>query len=96
MIIGPGCWPVGAWLRGRRSGLGGFRSGPGSDLAAGLEAQLGQDVLDMVLGGSFGDVQNLGDLAVGEPPGDQPRDLVAPRCATPSTEPKLSTDNGSR
>src|SRR5215472_3249204 len=49
----------------RRSG------GPGGDLAAVVEAELGEDVLDVVFRGAFGDVEQVGDLAVGEAAADQ-------------------------
>lgn len=44
---------------------------PRGDLAPGGESQLGQDVLDVVLSGAFGDEQPLGDLPVGEALGNQ-------------------------
>jgi hypothetical protein len=40
--------------------------GPGGDLGARVQAELGQDVLDVVLRGAFGDVQGGGDLAIGQ------------------------------
>jgi hypothetical protein len=41
-----------------------------------LEAELGKDVLDMVLRGAFRDVQQAGDLPVGEAARDQLGDLA--------------------
>jgi hypothetical protein len=49
---------------------------PRCDLAAVLEAELGEDVLDVVLCGAFRDVEEVGDLAVGEAAGDQLGDLA--------------------
>ena len=48
---------------------------PRADLAARGEPQLGEDVLDVVLGGALGDEQPLGDLPVGEALGHQCGDL---------------------
>src|SRR5688572_13200711 len=59
------------WLVGEAAG-----GDPGGDLGAGGEAELGEDVLDVVLGCAFGDVGFGGDLAVGEASGDEPGDLV--------------------
>src|SRR5487761_332323 len=44
---------------------------PRRDLAAVAEAELDQDVLDVVLRGTFGDEQRLADLLVGQPPRHQ-------------------------
>ena len=44
---------------------------PGGDLAPGGEAELGEDVLDVVLRGAFGEHQPLGDLPVRQAFGDQ-------------------------
>ena len=46
--------------------------GPGSDLAAVAQPELGQDVLDVVLGRPLGDVQGLADLLVRQSLRDQP------------------------
>src|SRR5215469_15867511 len=68
----------------------GCSGGPGGDLAAVAEAELGEDVLDMVFRGSFGDVEQVGDLAVGEAASDQlgdfalaPREAAGPGVAGP-------------
>src|SRR6266568_7166618 len=52
--------------------------GPGGDLGAGAEPELGEDVLDVVLGGPLGEEQGPGDLPVGQAPGDQHRHLPLP------------------
>jgi hypothetical protein len=59
--------------RGRAGALPGC---PRCDLAAVLEAELGEDVLDVVLGGALSDVEEVGDLPVGEAAGDQLGDLA--------------------
>jgi hypothetical protein len=48
---------------------------PEGDPGARVEAQLIEDVLDVVLGGAFGDVQPAGDLTVAQPVRDQAGDL---------------------
>jgi hypothetical protein len=50
-------------------------AGPGGDLAAVAEPELGQDVLDVVLGRPLGDVQSLANLLVGQSSPDQPGHL---------------------
>src|SRR5690349_23895553 len=72
-VVGP---KVGSsrWSAIRRSTRCGTH--PRRDLAAGAEAELGQDVLDVVLGGAFGDHEPLRDLAVGQAVGDEAGDLV--------------------
>src|SRR6266581_3681194 len=62
-------------LRGGRQALG---DGPRGDLRASAEPELGQDVLDVVLGGPLGQEQDPGDLPVGQAPGDQHRHLPLP------------------
>src|SRR5215472_17578735 len=58
----------------------GCSGGPGGDLAPVAEAELREDVLDVVFRGAFGDVEQVGDLAVGEAASDQFGDFVlAPR-----------------
>lgn len=49
---------------------------PGSDLGAGGEAELGEDVLDVGLGGAGRDHEGLGNLLVTEALVDQFRDLA--------------------
>src|SRR5690349_14093432 len=49
---------------------------PCGDLRAVGEVELGEDVLHMVLRGAFGDEQSFRDLAVREPFGHHPCDLV--------------------
>jgi len=56
-----------------------LRARPDGDLAAVGEAELGQDVLDVVLRGAFGDVQGRGDLPVGQSLPDQPGDFPLAR-----------------
>src|SRR5690349_24608592 len=72
-VVGP---KVGSsrWSAIRRSTRPGTH--PRRDLAAGAEAELGQDVLDVVLRGAFGDDESPRDLAVRHALGDQRRDLV--------------------
>ena len=41
-----------------------------------MQAELGQDVLDVVLGGALGYVEGGGDLPVGEAAGDEARDFA--------------------
>src|ERR1700730_6184872 len=48
---------------------------PGGDLTTVAQPELGQDVLDVVLGRPFGDVQVLADLLVRQSPPDQPGHL---------------------
>src|SRR3982074_1383315 len=48
---------------------------PDANLRAGAQAQLAQDVLDMVLSSSIGDDERLGDLMIGSPLSDESRDL---------------------
>ena len=57
--------------------------GPGSDLSAGIEAELREDVLDMTLGGTLGDDQFGGDLLVAKTLGDEIGNLAfsAGQCA---------------
>src|SRR3982074_3291074 len=43
-------------------------SHPGRDLAAICQVQLGQDVLDVVLRGAFGQMEPIANFSVGEPP----------------------------
>src|SRR5207249_4046172 len=50
--------------------------GPGSDLGAGTDAELVQDVLDMLGCGTLGDHQAFANLAVGESLRDQRRNLT--------------------
>ena len=51
---------------------------PPRELAARVQAELDQDVADVVLGGPDGDVQPVRDVPVGEPVGDQRGDLPLP------------------
>ncbi len=50
--------------------------GPGGDLGARAEAELGQDVLDVVFGGAWGDDQGGGDVFVARSPGHEVGDLL--------------------
>ena len=45
-------------------------------LGAGVQAEFGQDVLDVVFGGALGYVEGGADLPVGEPAGHEPGDLA--------------------
>src|SRR5215813_15381850 len=53
-------------------------SGPAGDLGAGGEAEFGEDVFDVALGGPWGDDQFGGDLLVTQALGDQGGDLAFP------------------
>lgn len=54
--------------------------GPGSDLRAVGQAELGEDVLDVGFDGTFGDVHQCRDLLVGQALGDVPGNLCFPAC----------------
>src|SRR5919197_1938026 len=73
-----------AWLVGERDRRGGLLGGhlrpddggdPGSDLRPSGHAQLREDVFDMRARRLWCDDELLGDLAVRQPLGDEPRDL---------------------
>jgi hypothetical protein len=49
---------------------------PRGNLAAGMEAQLVADLLDVVFGGAFADEQLLRDLPVGQALSDEVRDFL--------------------
>src|SRR6516165_7616571 len=66
-----GPYLAGAALRVRGQPL----AGPRGDLAAVAEAELGQDVLDVVLRRPLRDEQGLADLLVRQPARDQPGHL---------------------
>src|SRR5438105_3225689 len=51
---------------------------PDGDLRAGVEAEFGEDVLDVAFDGTCGDDQEAGDLPVGQALRDQFGDLVLP------------------
>src|SRR5438067_13862770 len=53
-----------------------FSSQPGSDLYSRVEAELGQDVMDVVVHGALGEVQALCDLAVAHALREELRHLV--------------------
>jgi len=53
-------------------------SHPGSDLGAGVDAELVQDAADVAVHGALGDEQPRPDLLVGQALGDQPRDVGLP------------------
>lgn len=79
------CWstiPIGllGWLALRRTTPSSplARGEPGRDLRAGGELQLRQDVLDVLIGGSRGDHQALGDMPVAQPLRDEAGDLGLP------------------
>src|SRR5919201_4679338 len=57
-------------------------SHPRGDLRSAREVELGEDVLHVVLRCAFRNEQALRDLAVGQPFGDQPSDLVLERFGT--------------
>src|SRR5262249_33602212 len=67
--------PTTVRLLANRPFLGG---GPGGDLGAGGEAELGEDAFDVALGGAQGDDQFGGDLPVAQALGDQLGDLAFP------------------
>jgi hypothetical protein len=49
---------------------------PGGDLAPVVEVEFAQDVFDVVFGGSFGNEQHVGYLAVGESSAEEVGDLA--------------------
>lgn len=56
------------------------RRRPGGGLFAGLDAEPGEDLGDVVLGGGGGDVEALGDLFVREAFAEEGEDLPFARC----------------
>ena len=60
------------WAEDRRP----FGGGPRGDLRARVEAELGEDALDVRINGALGDDQLFGNLAVGATLGNTHRDLA--------------------
>ena len=56
------------------------RRRPGRDLSAGIEAEFVEDVLDVRVGGAFGNNERRRNLPVRLPAGDQRGNLALPRC----------------